>query len=59
MLYRAEGIEGSHLGGPAYWLKTATGNTVGTMADVNTLVRYAAGLERPAGPVMGSRASRG
>lgn len=32
-------------GGPAYWLKDARGRTVGTIADVNALVRYAEAMQ--------------
>lgn len=43
--YRVEAVPASILGGPAYWLRSARGFTVGTIADADALVRYANAME--------------
>ena len=47
LLYSVDAVPASSLGGPAYWLRDARGRIVGTLADVDMLVREAAGLRIP------------
>ncbi len=53
--YSVTGFPGVTTDGPVYWLKDARGRTVGTIADVNAMVRYAQALPRPVASVSGRK----
>ncbi len=46
LLYTIEAAPGTDVGDTVYWLRDARGRTVGTLADVEALVRYANAITR-------------